>query len=93
MVLGDVFDVVVERYGGFVLLALGAIALGVAYAGYHRYLPPPWSAPIFPPRCLGCQQLTFPTSILLEIGLLSIGCGFTALPHNRRNRQAIRTPA
>jgi hypothetical protein len=93
MNFGDAFDALVERYGGFVLLVIGLLTPGAAFAGYHRYLPPPFSAPLFPSRCLGCQQLTFPAKLLLYLGLFCLWTGCVALPHNRRNRQALRPSA
>lgn len=88
--VNEAFDAMVERFGGFVLLAIGIVALGVAVAGYYRVLPPPLSAPIFPARCMGCNQLTFLASILLRAGVICIGGGIVAIPHNRRNRDAWR---
>lgn len=93
MSLGDAFDAVVQRYGGFVLLLVGVVAIGTAAAGYYRYLPPPFSAPIFPPRCLGCRQLTELASALLDFGIFCLFAAPVALPHNRRNREAARRSA
>jgi hypothetical protein len=87
---GDAFDSLVERHGGHVLLAIGVVALGVAAAGYQRVLPAPFSAPQFPPRCLGCEQLTSLSRSLVTIGIFCIGAGIRALPYNRRNREATR---
>ncbi len=90
MRLSEAFVLMVERYGGFVLLFVGLVAISTAAAGYYRYLPPPFSAPLFPPRCLGCQQLTLPAMLLLYLGSFCLWGGFVAMPHNRRNREAAR---
>jgi hypothetical protein len=76
MRIGDIPDLIVERYAITTLFLVGVLSLGVAEAGYYRYLPPPWSAPVFPPRCLGCQQLTALASVFQLLGVLSIGLGF-----------------
>jgi hypothetical protein len=90
---GDAFDLVVQRYGGFVLLFVGVLALVTAAAGYHRYLPPPFSAPIFRPSCIGCRQLTELSRLLVDLGIFCLVAGPVAMPHNRRNRDAARRSA
>jgi hypothetical protein len=88
--VSDAFDLIVERYGGFVLVVVGLALLGAAAAGYYRYLPSPFSAPIFPSHCLGCRRWTLPATALLYLGIFCLGAGIVAMPHNRRNRAAAR---
>jgi hypothetical protein len=91
--LNDAFDLVVRHYGGHVLLCVGVLAFGVSLAGYYRLLPPPFSAPIFPRRCIGCDQLTFLSWVLLRASFPIVFGGLLALPSNRRNRLADRRSA
>ena len=90
MSLGDAFDLVVRRYGGYVLLLLGVVAIATGTAGYYRYLPEPFGAPIFPPRCIGCRQLTDLSRFLVDIGITCLFAAPVALPYNRRNREDAR---